>query len=339
MNQEELQKDAIQKIIDNKKLILHLAPRSGKTKIALSAVAQLTGEILISVPSEFIIDSWKNECEKWKFKNPLRLTFCCHASLHKQDHYDVLIIDEIHSAISDIRIEGIKQIKPDRIIGLSGSMSSKAKEVLKEKLGLEIKMEYTVGQAVEHNVVADYRIYVHKVELLPDELKEYNKLTSTVNWCKENGRGKQLMFSSLKRARFLYNLKSKNEYTKRLINNFDRYLLFAQLTNVADELCTYSFHAKSKENYLELFKAEEINHLGVCKLANEGVTIPNLDTAVIVAVNSSEISAIQRILRTMTNEGNDKIASIHVIISKDTQEEKWLENSIKTFDNTKIITK
>ena len=338
MNQEELQKDAIQKIIDNKKLILHLAPRSGKTKIALSAVNLIEATKLISVPSEFIIDSWKAECKKWHI-DETQFDFCCHASLHKQEHYDILIIDEIHSAISDIRIEGIKQIKPDRIIGLSGSMSSKAKEVLKEKLGLEIKMEYTVGQAVEHNVVADYRIYVHKVELLPDELKEYNKLTSTVNWCKENGRGKQLMFSSLKRARFLYNLKSKNEYTKELINNFDRYLLFAQLTSVADELCTYSFHAKSKENYLELFMEEEINHLGVCKLANEGVTVPNLDTAIIVAVNSSEISAIQRILRTMTNEGNDKIASIHVVISKDTQEEKWLENSIKTFDNTKIIIK
>jgi len=207
MTQEELQETGKQKILDNKKLILHLAPRSGKTKIALSAVNLIEGTKLISVPSEFIIDSWKAECKKWEI-DETQFNFCCHASLHKQGHYDIVIIDEIHSAISDIRIEGIKQIHPDRIIGLSGSMSRKAIEVLKDKLGLEIKMNYTVDQAVSHNVVADYRIYVHKIPLLTTELKEYTRLSASVEWCKFNGRGKQLMFASLKRARFLYNLKS-----------------------------------------------------------------------------------------------------------------------------------
>lgn len=340
MTQIELQTKATQAIWDNKKCILNLSPRSGKTKITIDALKKLEGNTLISVPSEFMIDIWKQEMIKWGFNDP-DIVFCCHASLNKQDvHlFDNLILDEVHSCISDIRLEGIKQINANRIIGLSGSMSQKAIDILKETLGLEIKMKYSVDMAVENNVIKDYIIYIHKVELLPDELKEYNRLTSSVNWCKENGRGKQLMFSSLKRARFLYNLKSKNEFAKKLINNFDRYIVFCQLTTVADNICSYSFHSKGLGNTLELFKEEKINNLAVVKLANEGETFPNLDTAVIIAVNSSEISMIQRVLRTMSKEESNNLANIHVIISKLTIEESWLEKALGSFDKSKIIIK
>lgn len=337
MTRQELQSLGAQAILDNKKCLLALSPRSGKTKLTLDALAKIPGNILISVPSEFMIDVWKAECQKWAFKNPLRLFFTCHASLHRQSEFKTLVLDECHSAISEIRIEGIKQIKADRIIGLSGSLSKKAREILKEKLNLEVKLEYSVDSAVSNNVIKDYQIYVHQVPLSSTEQKDYIKLTSIVNWAKEKG-GKTLMFSSLKRGRWLYNLKSKNNYAKNFIKNLDRYILFSQLKVVANELCSNVYHSNISEQIVADFQSGIINSLGVVKLLNEGFTPVNLDTVVIVAVNSSEISAIQRILRALTKEEESKIANIHIIVSKNTVEsDKWLLNALQSFSRSKIF--
>lgn len=336
MTREELQLTGTQKIIEIPKVILALSPRSGKTRITLDALKQLTGSILISVPSEFMTDVWKQECKKWNFPEE-KLNFCCHASLHKQEQYDIIVIDEIHSAISEIRIAGIKKIKAERIIGLSGSLSLKAEEILQKQLDLQIGIKYTVDMAVSTNIVSDYRIYIHQIKMSEDEILSYNKLTQNVNWCKEFGTKKQLMFSSLKRARFLYNVKSKNEEIKRFIKELDRYLLFGHLISVVDSIVPYSHHSKSKINYVEQFKTGEINSLGVSKLLNEGITIPNLDTAIMVGMNSSEVSSIQRILRTMNNDTDDKLANIHIFISKDTKECEWTNKALQSFNQNKII--
>lgn len=341
MKKEELQSKGTRVILDNKKCILALSPRSGKTKLTLDALKQISGTVLISVPSEFMIEIWKEEAVKWYYPEEReyffhKVDFCCHASLHKQKHYDVLILDECHSVISDIRIEGIKQIKAKRIICLTGSLSKKAREILKERLGLEVKLEYSVDSAVANNVIKDYQIYVHQIPLSSEEYKEYTKLTSIVNWAKEKG-GKTLMFSSLKRGRWLYNLKSKNNYAKNFIKNLDRYILFSQLKVVANELCTNVYHSNISEQIVDDFQNGTINSLGVVKLLNEGFTPVNLDTVVIVAVNSSEISAIQRILRALTKEEESKIANIHIIVSKNTVEsDKWLLTALQSFDKQKI---
>ncbi|MEK6884205.1 MAG: hypothetical protein AABY22_31535, partial [Nanoarchaeota archaeon] len=322
MNREELQLKIANTIVENKKCIIHASPRSGKSKSCLDALKQISGTVLISVPSEFMIEIWKEEAVKWYYPEEReyffhKVDFCCHASLHKQKHYDVLILDECHSVISDIRIEGIKQIKANRIIGLSGSLSKKSREILKEQLELEVKLEYSVDSAVANNVIKDYQIYVHQVALLPEEQREYDKLTRVVAWAKEKG-GKTLMFASLKRGRFLYNLKSKNKYAEKLIKDFDRYLLFAQLKVVVNQLCSNVYYGGINEQVVADFQDGSINSLGIVKLLNEGFTAVNLDTAVIVAVNSSEISAIQRILRVLTKEEESKIANVHIIVSKNT---------------------
>lgn len=336
MTRQELQTKGTQVILDNNKCILALSPRSGKTKLTLDALTKIPGDILISVPSEFMIDVWKSECQKWAFKNPLRLYFTCHASLHKQSKFKTLVLDECHSCTSEIRIEGIKQIKANRIIGLSGSLGIKAREILKERLGLEVLLEHSVDNAVQNNIISDYEIYIHQIPLLPEEQKEYNKLTGIVNWAKDKG-GKTLMFASLKRSRFLFNLKSKNDYSKKLINNFDRCITFCQLISVANNICNISYHGKSKENTLQLFQEEKINQLGLVKLANEGQTFVNLDTVVVVGVNSSEVSMIQRILRCMNLDKESKIANIHIIVSKNTVEsDKWLLTALQSFDKQKI---
>lgn len=337
MKREELQQKMIDSIINNNNGLYAISPRFGKTRCTLKALEQIPGDILISVPSEFIIQVWKEECQKWNFPNPLRLYFCCHASIHKQSHFDTLVIDEIHSCISEIRLEGIKQIKANRIIGLSGSLGNKAKEILKEKLELPVLLEHTVDNAVENNIISDYEIYIHQIPMSLQETNKYNSLSSRVAWAKNNGNSKQLFFASLGRARFLYNINSKNDYAKKLINNFDRCILFANLISVSNSICGVSYHGKSKENTLQLFQEEKINQLGLVKLASEGQTFINLDTVVIVGINSSEISMIQRALRALNLDKESKLANIHLIVSKNTVEsDKWLPTALQSFNKDKI---
>lgn len=334
MTQKEIQSAITNTILTTDRCIISASPRSGKTKACLDALKKIKGSILVSCPTQVICDNWLKECEKWNFPSK-RLTIICHSSLHLQKRFDVLVIDEAHAVISELRIWGIKNINPKRIIALSGSFSTKAKEMFLNELKMTVSYEYSIQQAVDDGTIKDYEIIVHKVALSPLEAIEYRKLSNKVDWAKNVG-GKALMFTSLARQRWLHNLTSKNIYAKKLIDNLTRYILFAPVIATVNQLCSYTLHSKNMGNALQLFQEEKINNLGLVKLASEGITFKNLSVVVIVGINSSEVNSIQRILRALTKEAN-KTATIHVIISSETQEsDVWSVNALKPFNQSKI---
>ena len=68
---------------------------------------------------------------------------------------------------------------------------------------------------------------------------------------------------------------------------------------------------------------------------NEGQNIPNLDNAVIVQLNSNELSTIQRIGRCIRYRPGHE-ATIYILSVVQTQDEKWVKKALENFDTNNI---
>jgi len=66
------------------------------------------------------------------------------------------------------------------------------------------------------------------------------------------------------------------------------------------------------------------------------ITIPNLKVGIFHHLQSSEERAIQRVLRMMNLEKDEK-ASIWIVVLKDTVDEEWTRKALSSFENIKYL--
>lgn len=270
-----MRSDATQAIINHHHSgILDLAPRSGKTKIAIDAVRDFEGNILVIYPYNIIGDNWTEEMKRWNSR-PLVLS---NQRSIPDEKFDLIIADEIHSLSEN----QIKKLKGNKILGLTGSLSASCAKLLKQELGLDVIFEYSIEQAINDGVISNYIIHVVRVPLdskdryvkVKDfhttELKNYEYLTAQFEKFREDDRLKMIMAG--KRARALYSYQSKINATKQFIK--DRCLVFTVLHTAANQLCEHQYHSKSKGDELERFINGEIDQLAVCNMVSMGKLLP-----------------------------------------------------------------
>ena len=132
---------------------------------------------------------------------------------------------------------------------------------------------------------------------------------------------------------------SKTEAAKFLLEHIipkeERTLIFAGSIAQAEQVCTDFFHSKTNDKKFNLFTEEKINRLSSVKSLNEGHNISNLDNALIIQLNSKELSMVQRIGR-IVRYRDEHIANIYIINVRNTVDENWLESSLSDFDQNNI---
>ena len=69
---------------------------------------------------------------------------------------------------------------------------------------------------------------------------------------------------------------------------------------------------------------------------NQGLDIPNANLGIICGITSKSLSMIQRVGRLIRFE-EGKIGKVVILYVKESQEEKWLKNSVKTLNNVKWL--
>lgn len=356
---EIIQNNAVNAIIkSNYKGIVYVSPRVGKSKIVCDILlmkAFKKAKILITAPYNTILDSWNKEFEKWSI-NPKNLVLINQRSLSKINLQDFthIICDEIHT-LSDAQINELQGVDIP-ILGLTGSLSKESKKLLKDELLLQPIFTYSVEDAINDSIVADYKIYLIGVPLdnknkyieagnaqqkfMTTEYANYQYLTSQfdkfkrMSWNNKKLEAVKMQWAS-KRASLLYTAKSKITAAKKIIENHNRCLIFTARTETADSFAT-SYHSKSKEDYLEQFKDSIINKLAVCEMTNMGITIPNLKVGIFHQMKSSEESAIQKVMR-MCNLEQDEIAEIYITYFINTVDEEWVKKALSGLNSEKII--
>jgi len=353
---EQVQKEASQAIIDNRFIgTIEVSPRVGKTKIAIDALntVEKTIRVLVTAPRKEIFDSWKAEAIKWNLRDNIHIDYLWSNSLKKNTKtYDLIIADEVHAYnLKVLTLLTREQRKGTRVLALTGTLDGDTQYLLESSLKLNVLYNYSVKQAIEDNIVADYEIICVGVTLdntekyvvggskekpfLQTEYDAYTYYHTQYEAAKARQRWSSLQFLMSRRLDVIYNSRTKIKATQEIVDSQERCIVFTGRQDVADAIGEESFHSKSDKDVIEKFKNSEVNKLGVVSMISMGVTLPNLKIAIFNQLKSGENLAIQQAMRAMNMEGGKK-ATIYVVYLKDTQDEIWMRSALKGFEQDKI---
>ena len=131
--------------------------------------------------------------------------------------------------------------------------------------------------------------------------------------------------------------KNKLKETVNLLKILKDVIVFAEeikvLTNIAIELdklgIKYAiYHSKQskkeRDRQLEKFENNEVDILLSAKALTTGVSINRISNGIVHTYNSSKVTSIQVIGRLLRISPDKSLANIFYLLTKDTQEEKWL---------------
>ena len=347
-----VQHQALKEALQFKKSGLQLATGAGKTKVGLDYISILpdTHKVLVVAPKIDIFKSWVDDAKKFEVEELLeRITFSTYLSLTKHDpeEYDIIILDEAHSLKATALPFLIKY--RGRILGLTGTppkyLTSEKGQLMMEYY--PIKYVFKTDKAVENEILNDYHIYVHYLDLnktktmqtkqgwMTSERAQYDWITREI----DGAIGNSLMFKTIQRINFLKQFNTKEHYAKNLLEQLDqreKIIIFANTIDQAERLCKDSHHSKNKNSPLEAFKTGEITKLSCVEQLSEGVNIPNLKNAIILhSYSGGSPKFVQRFGR-LLRLSPDQTSTIHILCYKNTVDEKWMQDNLKSFDQNKI---
>lgn len=132
-----------------------------------------------------------------------------------------------------------------------------------------------------------------------------------------------------------------------VVNNLDKkILIFTGANEFTDTICSaikplaLSYHSKigkkARNAAIEKFRNSEINVLCSTKALNQGFDVEDANMGIICGITSKSLSMIQRVGRFLRFQEN-KVGEIIILYVKDSQEEKWLKNAVKTLDNVNWV--
>ncbi len=245
-------------------------------------------------------------------------------------------------------------IRYESILGLTGTMPKHdEKLVLIKKLKLTVLKEITIDEAVEGNMVADYKIKVLEVPLdnvnknvkagtkakpfMTTEAANYSYLSKQVSRMMFVDDKKRLQFAILNRLRFIYKSPTKLATAKKLINYLKgRKLVFCGSIDHAEELSKHTYHSKTTRADLDLFLDKKIDLLACVNAGGTGFTYKNVDHFIIVQADSNKSGGfIQKLSRSLLLQPNYQ-ANIWIVCLQGTQDETWISSALEELDQSKI---
>lgn len=351
-----------QEILDNLSYpthgLLKLAPRVGKTKLGIEIIKlEKPKKILWVTPNTKLRDEdIPAEFKTWKALKYLSKTdIICYASLASHiGNYDKIILDEYQDlTTSNAEPFFNGNIKYETILGLSGTHPKhKEKQDLFNTLRLKSLSEMTIDEAVENKLIAPYKIKIIELELdttdkyidggskakpfKQNEKSRYDYLTRLIN-IKFFSRQPVPKFFYLNRMRFLYNLRSKHQFAKKLLSKLEgRTLVFTASIKQAEDLCKNTYHSETDDTDLKKFLKGDINTLACVNAGGVGYTYTNVNNFVITQINSNgKGDSTQKIARSLVlQEGYE--ATIYILVVKNTVDEDWLKKVLEDFDTSKV---
>tara|TARA_R110000787_G_scaffold70320_1_gene156382 strand:+ start:2711 stop:3781 length:1071 start_codon:yes stop_codon:yes gene_type:complete len=274
--------------------------------------------------------------------------FMCYQSAYKLKgkHFDLVIADEIHDSITEKYSKFYVNNTWENLIGLTATP-----RLDKELSGdfyskIPIIFGATVQDAVEAGDILDFNLHVMEHHLddkdkyieagnkirkfLTTEHAHYKFLTNVLTKSYYTNKiGLSKLFAS-KRATLMYNLKSKKEIVKKLIdNNPDKkIIIFGNSLNFLEDVCDHVVKGSDLKTlkYIDDFNEGKIRVIGSFKMLEQGVNLSGVNMAIIASYFSVKGKFIQRIGRVLRKD-SDK-PNIYVIKTMDTIEEKWFEKMI-----------
>lgn len=331
------------------------------------------GRGLVLVPTNQLQDQFEEEFKKWGYEDVLdSVDILCYASAHKlrDKTYTVTIADEVHLGLSPIYREVFLQNNHNRLLCMTATAPEE--EEYKELLDEIAPTVYTISldECVQKGLVAPYTVYCIPVDLTDGERTAYKAANNMFVHYKyqlgmydafnEAGRvlrdptaspvqkkNATLFYKAIRdRKDVVQHAYNKILYTQRIakIKSDKKILTFAgtnEFTNQMHQILNEDgearrFHSgigkKEKTKALEDFKTNECRILCSTKALNQGFDVPDAQLGIICGLDSKTLAMIQRVGRLLRLSEN-KVGEVVILYVKDSQEEKWLESSVKNLSN------
>lgn len=350
----------------------------GKSRCGVIAVGKTLdtnddARAIVLVPTNQLQDQFEQEFIKWNYEHVLdRVDIVCYQSAYKliNEHYDVVVCDEIHLGLSPEYRKFFTNNTWDRLLCMTATLpeESEYQEVLMELA--QTVYHISLDECVNLGLVSPYQVICVPIELNIDEKQSYKKANNTFVYAKYNlgqfdafdranyimGPGKNTATSEEKgyAAQFYRSIRARKAVVDHAIGKVEalqklvirhvgeKLLVFGgsneftnQLADATDPLSTVYHSGKTKkqrEKALEDFREGNKPVLCSTKALNQGFDVADATMAVICGLTSKGLTMIQRVGRIIRfQEGKSgKIICLYV---KDSQEEKWLKNSVKSLNN------
>ena len=359
ITKDAIQNEALEIIGNRTKSGIVMSMGTGKTYLGLKHMAKFyydTARYLVAAPKKKIFKSWSDDAKFFGHHLLLEhINFTTYLSLTKMDFdYDVIYLDECHS-LKNSHKEWLLEFerRGGKIVGLTGTYPI-YKNTEKGKMCNYFcpkVYEYSTDEAVDAEILNDYKIYIHQLYLDGNNTIEVPKkdgssfMTSEVKsydyWCNRimnANTGKARQIAQVQRMKAMQSFPSKETYAAKLLSRVTKKtLLFANTQEQADRLCEYTVHSnnkKSDEN-LQRFKDDKIMILGSVEQISEGQNIPHLENGIIMHAYGNNKKAAQKLGRFL-RLNPDQTARFHILCYVNSGDKEWVTNALKAFDSSKI---
>lgn len=150
----------------------------------------------------------------------------------------------------------------------------------------------------------------------------------------------EITVRAFKRSAFIYELPSKFKSCKRILDAIKgKTIIFGNSIETLQKITPNVVASKFSEDYnrqlREDFDNNIIKTIASFKKLKQGANLKEVDNCIIHSYYSTDIDLIQRIGRLRQN-GN-KIGNVIILVTKNTQEEKWLNTMLKDITEYEII--
>ena len=181
MTREEIYTACLQAISMSDCLLLESATGTGKTKVSIDLVNNLCAtklkdrhvKMLLLVAKRVHKVTWREEFEKWGGVGAVEVITECYESLHKHlnEHFDILLLDEAHHIGSEARLNYLKHISFDYLIGLSATIPKKLKTYFRYKYHSEV-VSCDIIEAIEDEILPEPEIVLFPLQVENSRMSE-----------------------------------------------------------------------------------------------------------------------------------------------------------------------
>ena len=349
--------------------VVVLPTGSGKTYLAQLAMASTPRSTLILVPTLDLMHQWYAEIEAC-FENvelgllgggssdrtSILISTYHSAAIHAQtlgNCYGLLIFDECHHLPTEFfQVIAEESIAPYRL-GLTATpeRGDGSHRQLDQLIG-KVVYRRTPEQLSGHTL-AEYQVKPIKVELSPEEKKEYENAIEVRNSFLRNNniylsglkgwelfvkasarsqqgrramlahrRAKEIALGTTAKLRVLTKLIEQHYPDKMLIFTNDNATVYRISQEYLIPAITHQTPVKERHLILTKYRAGEYKAIVASHVLNEGVDVPSAKIAIIISGTASNREYVQRLGRILRKGDGEKLAILYEIIAQNTNEER-----------------
>lgn len=183
MTKDDVQRNAVELMKEYGRVILQWCTGLGKSKAALNILNHLFLEhisleskqgtpfkVLLIVAETAHKKNWKEEFTKWKIEEYIwdtMVTVDTYASLknHRNEHYNLLILDEGHHSGSDLRLDILSEISCKNVLVLSATLPQDTVSELDRIFGKFVIYKIGMTQAINWGILPKPKIFLIPMKL------------------------------------------------------------------------------------------------------------------------------------------------------------------------------